>query len=118
MILSGASALFCLFGAKYMIPSNQPGATLALQVLAPTIFLSGILGVYRGYFQAHSNMLPTSLSQIIEQILNAAVSIGAAWLFIHFFSDGTKAVSYTHLSVAELEAQDVLVEDLFNSIEE
>lgn len=90
MILSGASALFCLFGAKYMIPSNQPGATLALQVLAPTIFLSGILGVYRGYFQAHSNMLPTSLSQIIEQILNAAVSIGVAWLFIHFFSDGTK----------------------------
>lgn len=90
MILSGASALFCLFGAKYMIPSNQPGATLALQVLAPTIFLSGILGVYRGYFQAHSNMLPTSLSQIIEQILNAVVSIGAAWLFIHFFSDGTK----------------------------
>lgn len=90
MILSGASALFCLFGAKYMIPSNQPGATLALQVLAPTIFLSGILGVYRGYFQAHSNMLPTSLSQIIEQILNAAVSIGAAWLFIHFFSDRTK----------------------------
>lgn len=90
MILSGASALFCLFGAKYMIPSNQPGATLALQVLAPTIFLSGILGVYRGHFQAHSNMLPTSLSQIIEQILNAAVSIGAAWLFIHFFSDGTK----------------------------
>lgn len=90
MILSGASALFCLFGAKYMIPSNQPGAILALQVLAPTIFLSGILGVYRGYFQAHSNMLPTSLSQIIEQILNAAVSIGAAWLFIHFFSDGTK----------------------------
>lgn len=90
MILSGASALFCLFGAKYMIPSNQPGATLALKVLAPTIFLSGILGVYRGYFQAHSNMLPTSLSQIIEQILNAAVSIGAAWLFIHFFSDGTK----------------------------
>lgn len=90
MILSGASALFCLFGAKYMIPSNQPGATLALQVLAPTIFLSGILGVYRGYFQAHSNMLPTSLSQIIEQILNAAVSIGSAWLFIHFFSDGTK----------------------------
>lgn len=90
MILSGASALFCLFGAKYMIPSNQPGATLALQVLAPTIFLSGILGVYRGYFQAHSNMLPTSLSQIIEQILNAAVSIGAAWLFIHFFPDGTK----------------------------
>ena len=90
MILSGASALFCLFGAKYMIPSNQPGATLALQVLAPTIFFSWILVVYLGFFQVHCNMLPTSLSQIIEQILNAAVSIGAAWLFIHFFSDGTK----------------------------
>lgn len=89
-VVGGVVALFCLFGAKLIIPSNQPNAVLALQILAPTIFLSGILGVYRGYFQAYRNMMPTSFSQIIEQIFNAVVSIAAAWLFIAHISDGTE----------------------------
>ncbi len=81
-VAGGAVALFCLVGASILIPSNQQGATLALRVLSPTIFLSGILGVYRGYFQAYRNMVPTSISQILEQFANAAFSILAAWFFI------------------------------------
>ncbi|MCD8153615.1 MAG: polysaccharide biosynthesis protein [Clostridiales bacterium] len=90
VIVGGAAGLFCLFGAGLIIPSNQPNAVLALQILAPTIFLSGILGVFRGYFQAYRNMMPTSVSQILEQIFNAIVSILAAWLFIRYISDGTE----------------------------
>ena len=90
MVVGGVVALVCLFGAKWIIPSNQPNAILALQILAPTIFLSGILGVYRGYFQAFRNMMPTSISQILEQIFNAIVSILAAWLFIKNISDGNE----------------------------
>ena len=90
MVVGGTVALVCLFGAKWIIPSNQPNAILALQILAPTIFLSGILGVYRGYFQAFRNMMPTSISQILEQIFNAIVSILAAWLFIKNISDGSE----------------------------
>ena len=88
-VVGGAVALFCLFGARFIIPRNQPNAVLALQILSPTIFLSGILGVYRGYFQAYRNMLPTSVSQILEQIFNAIVSLLAARLFIKNLSDGT-----------------------------
>ncbi|MEI3411982.1 MAG: hypothetical protein V8Q57_01200 [Blautia sp.] len=51
------------------------GARLALKMLAPTIFLSGILGTFRGYFQAYRNMLPTSLSQIVEQCFVAVFAI-------------------------------------------
>mgnify|MGYP000744965258 CR=1 FL=1 len=40
----------------------------------------------RGYFQAHSTMMPTSISQILEQIANAIVSILAAWLLIKKFA--------------------------------
>ncbi len=90
-VVGGVVALVCLFGARLIIPSNQPNAVLALQILSPTIFLSGILGVYRGYFQAYRNMMPTSISQILEQIFNAVVSILAAWLFIKYISDGTDA---------------------------
>lgn len=88
-VVGGIVALVCLFGAKFIIPSNQPNAVLALQILSPTIFLSGILGVYRGYFQAYRNMMPTSISQILEQIFNAAVSLIAAWMFIKYMSDGS-----------------------------
>lgn len=89
-VAGGILALVCLFGAGFIIPSNQPNAVLALQMLAPTIFLSGILGVFRGYVQAYRNMVPTSVSQILEQIFNAAVSILAAWLLVHHVSDGTE----------------------------
>lgn len=90
VVVGGAAALFCYFGAGLIIPSNQSNARLALQILAPTIFMSGIVGVLRGYFQAYSNMMPTSISQILEQIFNAIVSIFAAWLLVKYFADETK----------------------------
>ena len=34
-------------------------------------------------------MMPTSISQILEQIFNAAVSLIAAWMFIRYFADGS-----------------------------
>ncbi|MBQ8305739.1 MAG: polysaccharide biosynthesis protein [Blautia sp.] len=74
-IAGGIVALFCVFGASIMVPDKMAGARLALQMLAPTIFLSGILGVFRGYFQAYRNMMPTSLSQIIEQIFVAVFAL-------------------------------------------
>lgn len=89
-IVGGAAALFAFFFGNYLLPVNQQEAELALQMLAPTIFLSAILGVLRGYFQAHNTMAPTSISQIIEQVFNAAVSIGAAWLLIQTFAEDDK----------------------------
>lgn len=81
-IAGGIVALFCLFGASVMVPGKMAGARLALQMLAPTIFLSGILGVFRGYFQAYRNMMPTSLSQIIEQIFVAVFALLMSSLMI------------------------------------
>ncbi len=75
VLAGGAVALFCLFGTSILVPDTMAGARLALKMLAPTIFLSGILGVFRGYFQAYRNMMPTSLSQIIEQIFVAVFAL-------------------------------------------
>ena len=43
--------------------------------------LFAIMGVLRGLFQGKSTMLPTAVSQILEQIVNAVVSIFAASCF-------------------------------------
>lgn len=61
-------------------------AATVLKVFVPTIFFSGLLGVLRGYFQARKNMVPTSISQILEQIANAVVSLLAAYLFMEFLA--------------------------------
>ena len=76
------ASLLLFFGAGHLVTES---AVPVLQVLAPTIFVYGILGVLRGYFQAHKSMVQTSFSQILEQIINAAVSIGAAYGFIVLF---------------------------------
>lgn len=78
--VGGAASLFVFFFGNLLV---KGAAVTVLKVFAPTIFFSGILGVLRGYFQAHRSMLQTSVSQIVEQILNAVVSILAAYLFIN-----------------------------------
>ncbi|MCR5686256.1 MAG: polysaccharide biosynthesis protein, partial [Lachnospiraceae bacterium] len=79
LIVSGAFSLFVFFGAGLLTVGNS---VTVLRVFSPTILFFGFLGVLRGYFQAHRTMLPTSVSQILEQIVNASVSLLAAWLFI------------------------------------
>ncbi len=88
LIVGGAACLFTYFCAPFLVPASQAKAVPALRILAPAIFISGFLGVLRGYFQAHSTMVPTSVSQIVEQVANAVVSIGAAVLFIALFAGG------------------------------
>ena len=74
-----AGSMLLYFGAGVLVP---PNSVPVLQVFAPTVFLFGILGVLRGYFQANQSMVQTSVSQILEQIANAVVSILAAYLLM------------------------------------
>lgn len=85
VIVGAAASLFAFFGASFLV--DVENAIPVLRVFAPTIFFSGLLGVLRGYFQAHGSMMHTSISQILEQILNAGVSMLAAYLLIGVVAD-------------------------------
>ncbi len=54
---------------------NFPDAYLTIKMLSPTVLISGILAAYRGYFQGKRNMVPTAISEIVEQIINVPVSL-------------------------------------------
>ncbi len=91
-VIGGAASLFTFLGAELFLEGE---AAVVLKVFSPTIFLSGFAGVLRGYFQAHGSMVQTSFSQIVEQILNAVISIYAAHLLIGMASSKsstTKAI--------------------------
>ena len=83
-VAGGLGSVFCFLFADKIVGESS---ALVLKVFTPTIFFSGLLGVFRGYFQAHGSMIQTSFSQIMEQIVNALVSIGAAMLLMSFVKD-------------------------------
>ena len=90
LIVGGIGASIAYFGAPFLL-RDTTDAVLALRILAPTILLSGLLGVLRGFFQAHNTMRPTAISQIIEQIFNAVFSVLMAYIFVRpHIGDGLK----------------------------
>ena len=77
----GIAAAVLWFGADLFAELiKTPMSRYALKTLAPTIWIMAYLGVLRGYFQGMGTMVPTALSQILEQIVNAVVSVVAAGL--------------------------------------
>ena len=72
------------FGAGYISKHimKLEMSVYALRVLAPCIIIVAILGVLRGFFQGYGTMVPTALSQIAEQIINAIVSVAGAYLLM------------------------------------
>ncbi len=92
--LVAASILF--FGAESfsMFLNKTTKVALPLRVLAPTIFVFAIMGVFRGFYQGKATMIPTAVSQIIEQVVNAAVSIAASYFLVNHFSGSISVASY------------------------
>ena len=84
-------AAFCItfFGAGLFAKIlNYPESAVAIRVLSFALVILSVLGVFRGFFQGFGSMVPTALSNIVEQIINAIVSIVAA---IALYNVGTEA---------------------------
>lgn len=73
------------FIAEYIMGAKV--SSYALKVLAPGLLIVAVMGVLRGYFQGCGTMIPTAISQVIEQILNAVISVVGAALLLDY---GTK----------------------------
>ena len=79
-IVGGAACLITWNMAEFFAGTvfKTPLCVYALRSLAPTIWVMAYLGVLRGFFQGHGTMVPTAISQILEQIVNAVISVVAA----------------------------------------
>ena len=71
--------LFCRQLAQFQ---NQPDAWAAIGFLGPCVLLICIMSTFRGFFQGQSNMLPTSISQVLEAIVKLIVGIVAAYVLL------------------------------------
>lgn len=81
-MLTGTTACAAIFfGARWITGTvfQTPLSLYALRVLAPTLLITAFLGVLRGFFQGMENMYPSAVSQVLEQLVNAFVSVLAAY---------------------------------------
>lgn len=93
----GTAALILFFGADIIekkFYSAYSGIALPIKVLAPTIFIVSMLGVFRGFYQGQGTMIPTAVSQLIEQIINAVVSIAAGAILVKAYKDSKNVGGY------------------------
>lgn len=86
----GALMFIIMYFGSSVIASmvKKPYLKFSLQVFAPTLWVMAYLSVFRGLFQGTGTMLPTAVSQICEQIVNAIVSLICCYIF---FSQGLLA---------------------------
>ena len=55
-------------------------ATRCIFIMAPSVVLVCVAAAYRGYGQGHADMIPTTVSQIIETTVKVAVGLSAAYI--------------------------------------
>ena len=95
-LLMGTFSFSLLYFGAHMLEGfyQTEGLWRPLRVLAPTSFLFAFLGVMRGYTQGSGSMVPTAISQIVDQCFNAVISIVAAWTLLNVYGAGDEAASW------------------------
>ena len=71
--------IFCRELAQFQ---QQPDAWAAIGALGPCVLLICIMSAYRGFFQGQGNMMPTSVSQVLEALCKLIVGMVAAILLL------------------------------------
>ncbi len=91
-LMGAATFAVVYFGAGFIeayVLKNE-GTNMALQAIAPALFIVPVMSAYRGYFQGRQNMNPTAISQLAEQLFRVVVGLALAYYLI---PSGYEAVS-------------------------
>lgn len=94
-----SSLLMMVFCRQLAEFQQQPNAWFAILCLGPSALLVCILSSYRGFFQGSGNMMPTSISEVLEAVCKLLVGIGAAVALLKVANDVSMAAGGAILGV-------------------
>lgn len=78
-LLGAVCTLLLLLGSGFMAQRvGTPESRVGYIAIAPSIFLVCVMSAFRGYMQGHRHMLPTAISQLIEQVGKVAIALPLA----------------------------------------
>lgn len=77
------TSILMFFGSDYIARLHMlPEATYCFKALAPALFFVALMCAYRGYMQGMQQMVPTAISQVVEQVGKLAVGLSLAFLLL------------------------------------
>ncbi|MEK3912481.1 polysaccharide biosynthesis protein [Paenibacillus sp. FSL H7-0331] len=86
LIVSGfVCFLLLFFSADWLAELMDAKQTsLAIRSVSFALLLVPVMSALRGYYQGYQNMIPTAVSQVIEQTVRVATMFGLLLLFMHW----------------------------------
>ena len=100
LTLGIGGTLLMVLGSKFLADKlNHSDAWACIAALGPACLLICLMSTYRGFFQGQSNMMPTSVSQVLEAISKLIAGLGLALLVLHFTQDYAMAAAGAILGV-------------------
>ena len=77
------SSILMFFAADYIARMHMlPESVYCFKALAPALFFVAIMCAYRGYLQGMQQMIPTALSQVVEQVGKLAIGLSLAFMLL------------------------------------
>lgn len=88
VVLISLGVFFAVILAAFAHPIanafDNKDAYLMLIMLSPTFIFTSVSCALRGFYQGRRNMMPTAVSQIIEQLLNSVLTVVFAGLLVKY----------------------------------
>ena len=80
-LLGFIGTLLLLLGSRYLSERvGTPESRLGYIAIAPSVLLVCVMSAFRGYMQGHRRMMPTAISQLIEQVGKVGIALPLAVL--------------------------------------
>lgn len=77
-----------VFGGQLAVLMSDDSAVYCIRALSPSVLCVCIMATLRGYYQGHSNMVPTAVSQVIEALCKLVFGLALAFLFLRTLTGG------------------------------
>lgn len=86
LTMGGITFFVCEFLGDFLAEHvmEEPMGAMALKVLGPALLTVSVMGVFRGYFQGLGTMMPTAISQILEQVFVLIGSIAGTYVLYNY----------------------------------
>ena len=100
--LIAAIAMLAMSGFLSESVIKNPQTELGFMAIAPSLFLVCVISAFRGFMQGQQDMMPTALSQLIEQVGKVAVALPLAAYGMRISVAHAAAAALLGISITEV----------------
>lgn len=75
LLFAGAEMIAASMGSRQLL-------TIPIRTVSLALLIVPVVSVIRGYFQGYQDMMPTAVSQVIEQLVRVTTILLSAWWFM------------------------------------